>query len=65
MDDFETARQQLAQATRTLRLLNFRFVQLRHTHDQLLAGLLDLLTQTKQAPEGDAPRPQIRKDPPS
>jgi hypothetical protein len=72
MDDFETARQLLAQETRTLRLLNFRFTHLRLTNDQLLAGLQELLVQASliaeatPAPDGDAPPPGLlKKDPPS
>jgi hypothetical protein len=45
MDDFKTAAQLLAQVTRTLQLLNFRLMQLRHTNDQLLAGLQDLVAR--------------------
>ena len=49
----------------TLRLLNFKFMQLRHTNEQLLAGLQELLTQTGPAPSGDPPSPlQVRKEPP-
>jgi hypothetical protein len=72
MDDIETATQLLAQVNRTLQLLNFRFLQLRHTNDQLLAGLLDLVAraslidQTRPASRGDAsPPPFLRKDPQS
>jgi hypothetical protein len=67
MNDFETASQLLAQETRTLQLLNFRFMQLRLTNDQLLAGLQDLLAQAgliagaRPTPDGDGPS----KDPPS
>ena len=70
--DVETAIQQLAHANRTLRLLNFRFMQLRHTNDQLLAALQNLLAQASLIDEarhvshGDAsPPPLLRKDPPS
>jgi hypothetical protein len=72
MDDIETATQLLAQVTRTLQLLNFRFLQLRHTNDQLLAGLQDLVTlaslidQERPVLFGRAsPPPLLRKDPPS
>jgi hypothetical protein len=67
MNDFETASQLLAQETRTLQLLNFRFMQLRLTNDQLLAGLQDLLAQAgliagaRPTPDADGPS----KDPPS
>jgi hypothetical protein len=44
MDDDEPAMQRLKQTDRTLRLVNFRLVQLRHTHDQLLAAQAELLT---------------------
>jgi hypothetical protein len=71
-DDLETAPQRLAQVNRTLQLLNFRFMQLCHTNDQLLAGVKDLLAraslidQARQVPHGDAsPPPLLRKDPPS
>jgi hypothetical protein len=63
MDDFETATQRLAEATRTLRLLNFRLVQLRYTNDQLLAALQDLLAQVSPAPAGDTPTVQPTQDP--
>jgi len=65
MDDFEIASQRLAQVTRTLRLLNFKFMQLRHTNDQLLAGLQDLLAQASPAHDGDPPHHfNSRKEPP-
>jgi hypothetical protein len=70
--DIETDIQQLAQVNRTMRLLNFRFMQLRHANDQLLASLQDLLVQanlidqSRQALHGDASPPSLlRKDPPS
>jgi hypothetical protein len=70
--DLETATQRLAQINRTLRLLNFRFMQLRHSNDQLLAGLKELLAQAslidqaRQVSHGDvSPPPQLRKDLPS
>jgi hypothetical protein len=59
--DLETATQRLAQINRTLRLLNFRFMQLRHSNDQ--ASLID---QARQVSHGDvSPPPQLRKDLPS
>jgi hypothetical protein len=65
MDDFEIANERLAQTTRTLRLLNFRLIQLRHTNDQLLAGLQDLIAQASPPPDGDAPPTPLKKDPSS
>jgi hypothetical protein len=44
-------------------------MQLRHTHDQLLAGLQDpldeacLIAQTSPTPDGEVPRPSPTKDP--
>jgi transposase len=46
MDEHDIATQRLAQVARTLRLINFKLMQLRQTNDQLLAGLQDLLGQT-------------------
>jgi hypothetical protein len=63
MEDLETASQLLAQETRTLQLLNFRFMQLRLTNDQLMAALQDLLAQkslidqASPAADGDEPPP--------
>jgi hypothetical protein len=54
---FNAALQRVAQTTRTLRLLNFKLLQLRHTHDQLLAGLQELVAQLSPAPDDTAHPP--------
>jgi hypothetical protein len=48
MDEFEGGLQRLAQTTRTVRLLNFKLPQLRHTNDQLLAGMQDLAARVRR-----------------
>jgi hypothetical protein len=60
-DDLE-AQQRLAMATRTLRLLKFRLLQLGHTNEQLLARLHDLIDQAGPLVDGDArpPPPSAR-----
>jgi hypothetical protein len=61
MDEYDTAMQRLAQVARTLRLINFKLLQLRHTHDQLVAGLRDLAAEgqamapSSPDPDADAP----------
>jgi hypothetical protein len=52
MDESEAATQRLAQAARQLRLVSFRLLQLRHTNDQLLAMLQDLLEQLRLIVDG-------------
>jgi hypothetical protein len=64
MDELDAAREHLAQTTRTLRLLNFKLMQLCHTNDQLLAGLQDLLDRTNSDRDGQAPPPLPTKDSP-
>ncbi len=71
MDESETDTYRLAQAARTLRLVNFRSIQLRHTNDQVLGALQDLLAQarviaqTRPTPDGAAARLPNCEDPTS
>jgi hypothetical protein len=69
MDEYALATQRLAHAARTLRLVNFKLMQLRHTYDQLRAGVQDLLdqarrlAQARQMPDDHASQRVDRKDP--
>jgi hypothetical protein len=71
MDDVEAATQQVARELRRLKLLHFRFMQLRHTNDQLLAGLRDLIAraglidQMRLVPRDDSSPPFLGEEPPS
>jgi hypothetical protein len=65
MDNFETASQWQADTARNLRLLHFKFMQLRHTNDQLVAALQDLIARVGPVRGGDTIRHPRRKDPPA
>jgi hypothetical protein len=68
MGDFDIANQRMAQVSRTLKLLNFKFMQLRHTERSIArrpARFKILIRQMSPTSGSDAALPSVEKDRPS